>query len=165
MNIDELQRIAIKLLSVADKAVIFLFDNKDTSLLQACVVYGFVMGLGGMIYMLSNPYSSFLCGMFYGALGYINAYILSLLLPLDGEYFLANMLFPATIFIFLKHTYESLFKTAAQAKQAEEASLIGQFLNGFTTGFLGKGFKASIMGNNITVEIGNSDDDQGFDEH
>ena len=163
--LDELQIIAIKLLSVVDKAVRFLFENKDPPLLQACVVYGFVMGLGGIVYMLSNPYSSFVCAFFYGTLGYINGYILSLLLPLQVGQFLANMLFPATIFIFFKHTYESLFKTAAQVKEAEEASLIDQFLNGFTTGFLGKGFKASIMGNNITIEIENINDNQGFDEH
>lgn len=165
MNADELEKITIKLLTVVDKAVRFLVENKDPPLINACVFYGFVMGLGGIVYMLSNPYSSFVCAFFYGTLGYINGYILSLLLPLQVGQFLANILAPATIFIFLKHTYESLFKTAAQVKQAEEASLIGQFFDGFTTGFIGKGFKTSIMGNNITIEIENINDNQGFDEH
>ena len=162
MNIDNFEKITMSLLNIASNGMDFLLENRPTTLVSAGATYGFVLGLGGVVYMLSNPYSSFMGAMIYGGLGYAHTYLLSFILPLKFQTLLCDMLAPATVFIFLKHTYESLFKRVIKS---ESTGPYDQFADGFTKGFIGSGFNTSIMGNNVSITLEKADENQVLDEH
>ena len=126
-----MEEITASVVNVASSAGAWVIENRPSDLVNAGVTYGFTMGLGGVVYMLSYPYSSFTSAMLYSCFGYMHAWALTFILSAPSQMLLRDMLWAGSLFIFLKHTYESLFKSEAQKLDDHKSTITFKVTEGF----------------------------------
>jgi len=161
MNVDNADQILSSILNMASNAANFIMENRPTDLPNAGFVYGVLLGSGGLVYMFSNPYSSFTSALVNGGFGYVHAYIFSMFLSSKYQHILCNMLASATVYAFFKQTYVSIFGSSAENEAAKKSSVSYQL-----TKEVAKSLQGSSIGNNVyNICYGNDCEKGPLDEH